>query len=136
MKITHKPKIWTMKTYTFEKLEVWQLSKKLAVWVYNITEQFPQSERFGLTRESRRSAISVPSNIAEGTSRRSYKEKSRFIEIAYSSLMELLNQLMIAVDLNFIEELTIQEGRPKIEEISNKLNALNRSYKTNKQINV
>jgi four helix bundle protein len=119
-----------MRLYTFEKLEVWKLSRKLAVRIYRITGNYPQTEKFGLTRESRRSAVSVPSNIAEGTSRRSYREKSRYIEIAYGSLMELLNQLIMAVDLHFLDEQVYLKIRPDIEELSNKLNALERSYST------
>lgn len=87
-----------MKEYSFEKLEVWQLSRKLTGKIYTLTSNFPESERFGMINQIRRAGISIPSNIAEGTSRNSFKEKIRFIEISYSSLMEVLNCLIICND--------------------------------------
>lgn len=73
--------------YPFENLNAWQESRKYVVEVYRLLEQFPQSERYALCDQIRRAVISVPSNIAEGSGRISYKEKIHFIEIAYGSLM-------------------------------------------------
>lgn len=108
-----------MRIYGFEKLKVWQESRQLVVIVYEHTRQFPSDEKFGLTAQIRRSAISVASNIAEGSGRSSIKDRQKFYRIAYGSLMELLNQLIIAVDLGMIsEDLLNVEFRPLIEKIS------------------
>ena len=104
-----------MKEFSFEKLNVWQKSKTLAVNIYTITEKFPERERFGLISQIRRASISVSSNIAEGTGRNSTKDKARFTEIAYASLMELLNQLIIAYDLSFITKDKYESFRKDIE---------------------
>ena len=128
-----------MRPFSFEKLDVWQRSRLLTENIYKLSGDFPPEERYGLTSQLRRSAVSVSSNIAEGTSRHSGKDKARFTEIAYGSLMEVLNQLITANDLEFIKESELNEIRPLIEEIGNKLNALynfqiNRTNRTNKQI--
>lgn len=117
-----------MRAYSFERLEVWQLSRKLTVKIYELTKNFPPSENFGITSQLRRAAISVSSNIAESTSRHSLRDKIRFIEISYGSLMELLSQIIISTDLQFLHQDAISETRPEIEELSNKLNALRSSY--------
>ncbi len=75
----------------------------------------------------RRAAISVSSNIAEGTSRSSYKDQAHFSQIAFSSLMELLSQLILAKDLKYINEFTYKETRELIEELSRQINALRKS---------
>ncbi|AXG69153.1 hypothetical protein KORDIASMS9_01372 [Kordia sp. SMS9] len=116
-----------MKQFSFEKLNVWQKSKTLAVNIYTITGKFPEVERFGLISQIRRCSISVASNIAEGTGRNSANDKARFTEIAYSSLIELLSQRVIAYDLNFIIKDVYELTRKDIEEISRMLNALRKS---------
>jgi four helix bundle protein len=119
-------------TYSFEKLDVWQLSRKLVTDIYMVTKGFPKEEQFGITSQIRRAAISVSSNIAEGSSRTGIKDQSQFSVIAYSSLMELLCQLILSFDLNFISSAQYSDIRSKIEEISNKLNAL-RNYQQNRK---
>jgi four helix bundle protein len=104
-----------MKIYSFEKLECWQQARKLSVWTYKITKQYPADEKFGLVSQMRRAAISVASNIAEGTSRKSKKDQAHFSTIAYSSTIELLNDLIISNDLEFINEKIYFEGRELIE---------------------
>jgi len=116
-----------MKVFSFEKLNVWQKSKALSVSIYKVTGTFPDEERFSLISQMRRCSISVSSNIAEGTGRNSMKDKARFTEIAFSSLMELLNQLILSYDLTFITEDQYQLIRKEIEEISRMLNALRKS---------
>ncbi len=116
-----------MKIYSFEKLIVWQKSRKLAVLIYKITLVFPKEELFGLTSQMRRCSISIPSNIAEGSGRQTSKEKARFTEIAYSSALELLNQLMISLDLNYINEENYLKTRTEIEEITFMLDSLRKS---------
>ena len=120
-----------MYTYSFEKLIVWQDSKELIILLYKITKKFPDDERFGLTSQIKRAAVSVSSNLAEGTSRTSSKDRAHFTTIAYSSLMEVLNQLIIAYELKFIDEKTYIQTREIIEKISNKLNSLRNSQLTN-----
>lgn len=116
-----------MKTYSFEKLEVWKESKALAIVVYRATEDFPKEERYGLISQMRRSSISIPSNIAEGTSRYSARDQIRFYELAYGSLMELLNQILISYELEFVFESTVSDLRNRIDSIAMKLSKLRKS---------
>ena len=116
-----------MKIFSFEKLNVWQKSKTLSVDIYKITSKFPDEERFGLISQMRRCSISVSSNIAEGTGRNSPKDKARFTEISFASLMELLNQLIISFELNFIAKDQYELLRKEIEDISRMLNALRKT---------
>ncbi|PKP12641.1 MAG: four helix bundle protein [Bacteroidetes bacterium HGW-Bacteroidetes-3] len=120
-----------MKEYSFEKLEVWQLSRKLVKLTYSITTSFPEEEKFGIINQMRRAAISVSSNISEGSSRNSYKDQARFTVISYGSLMELLNQYILSNDLEWINNEDLIKSRILIEEISNKLNGL-RNYQLSK----
>jgi four helix bundle protein len=105
-----------MKIYSFEKLECWQKAKELTKWVYNITSTFPLEEKFGITSQMRRAAISIASNLAEGTSRKSKKDQARFSVIAYSSTIELLNDMIIVFELNIITKEIYETGRQLIEE--------------------
>ena len=104
-----------MKVYSFEKLECWQKARELAVWTYNATGSFPADEKFGLTSQMRRAGISIASNIAEGTSRKTAKDQAHFSTNSYSSTIELLNDLIIANDLKFLSDETYLQGREKIE---------------------
>jgi four helix bundle protein len=96
--------------YSFEKLNTWIEARKLVKSIYAITEKFPAEEKFGLMLQIRRASISVVSNIAEGSARISPKDQAHFSQIAYSSLMEVLNQLIIANDLNFISNEVLEEN--------------------------
>ena len=116
--------------FPFEKLKVWQNSRTIIGIIYKITNSFPKYERFCLVDQIRRAIISVASNIAEGTSRISTKDQAHFTNLAYSSLMEVLNQLYIAYDLNYISNEIFEEIKKRIAEISNQLNAL-RKYQLN-----
>lgn len=104
-----------MKTYSFEKLESWQHAKRLAVWIYDITLVFPAEEKFGMVSQMRRAAISIASNLAEGTSRKTAKDQSHFSTISYSSTIELLNDLIIAKELRFLTEEMYKQGREMVE---------------------
>lgn len=104
-----------MRVYSFEKLECWQHARQLAVWTYRNTKNFPSEEKFGITSQMRRASVSIASNIAEGTSRKTNKDQSHFSTIAYSSTVELLNDLIISNDLNFLSEEQYKEGRDLIE---------------------
>ena len=99
--------------FSFEKLEVWQLSKDFVKEIYKITESFPKSEKYGLISQITRASVSVASNLAEGTSRVSYKDQAHFSQLAYSSLMEVICQLIIAKDLHMIKEVNYQDLRTK-----------------------
>jgi len=117
-----------LREYSFERLEVWQLSKKLTIQIYLITKSFPESEKFGVINQIRRASFSISNNLAEGNSRSSIKDRVRFIEIAFGSLMEVLNILLVSKELGFIDDISIKEIRPLIEEIGNKMNALRSSF--------
>lgn len=95
------------------------------------TQKFPSEEKFGLTNQLRRASVSIASNLAEGTSRKTNKDKAHFTTIAFSSLMEVLNQIIISKELNFIDENNYQVIRIEIEKNSNKLNALRKSQLNN-----
>ncbi len=113
--------------FSFEKLNVWIDSKELVKIIYTVTRKFPSEERFGLTSQLRRASISVASNLAEGTSRKTNKDKAHFSTISYSSLMEVLNQIIIAKELDFLETKEYMNIRTQIEKVANKLNALRNS---------
>lgn len=116
-----------MKEFSFEKLNVWNESVDLVKDIYNITKTIPSEEKFGLISQLRRSSISISSNLAEGTSRRTNKDKAHFTTISFSSAMELLNQIIICKELDFISEKEYNSIRFKIEKITNMLNALRNS---------
>ena len=113
--------------YYFERLDVWQQARQLVVQVYKLLEKFPKEEKYALCDQLRRSVISIPSNIAEGSGRIAKKETIHFLEIAYSSLMEMYCQLQIAVDLNYITEADFMEIKPLIFKVSKLLSGLRRS---------
>ena len=117
-----------MHIYSFEKLEVWKESIQLAVSTYKMTDLFPNEEKFGLISKMRRSSVSVSSNIAEGTSRSTNKDKAHFMTIAYSSTLELLNQTIISKELNFISDENYLNIRKDIESITNKVNSLRNHF--------
>ncbi len=90
--------------HNFKNLNIWKMAMILASDIYAETEIFPKSEEFGLKSQIRRCAVSVPSNIAEGSSRTSNKDFNRFLEISLGSLFELQTQILIAKDRKFIDE--------------------------------
>lgn len=114
--------------YSFEKLEVCQDAKVLVLLIYSVTKNFPASEKFSLCNQMQRCSISIVSNIAEGTSRNSIPEKQRFLEIAYSSALELYCQVIISEELLYINNETVLELKQQINKVTNKLNALSKSY--------
>ena len=95
--------------HRFKDLEIWKLSRQLCSQIYLTTFNFPDNEKFGLTNQLRRASVSVPSNIAEGCSRSSDKDFSRFLEIAIGSLYEIETQLLIAFDLGYINQTKLDE---------------------------
>jgi len=114
--------------YSFEKLNVWQEAKKLVIDVYHLLDEFPKFEKYALCDQIRRAIVSVPSNIAEGSGRKSLKEQIRFLEISYGSLMETYNQLLIAIDLTYITEESVEAIKPRIDSVAKMINGLSKSY--------
>lgn len=108
------------KIKSFTDLNAWQEGHKLAMAIYKMTKDFPKEEQFGLIIQLRRAAVSITSNIAEGFSRYSYKEKSQFYSMALGSLTEIQNQLLIAKDLGYISKEAFTE-LAKQTVITNKL---------------
>ena len=115
--------------FNFEKLEVWRKSIEFADLVYNLTRSFPVEERFGLTNQMRRASVSVSSNIAEGSSRSSKIDYSRFIELAAGSLFEVISQAHIAMRQEYFKEEGFQSLHASAEELSRMLSGL-KSYLT------
>ena len=95
--------------------------------IYKITNNFPREEKFGLISQIRRATVSVSSNLAEGTSRKTNKDKAHFTTISYSSAMEVLNQLIISKELDYISKNDYILVRQRIEKITNMLNSLRNS---------
>ncbi|MBR5725687.1 MAG: four helix bundle protein [Muribaculaceae bacterium] len=117
-----------MENYQFEKLTAWQKAKELAIAVYRLVTKFPQYEQYALSSQVRRAAISVPSNLAEGTGRSSAKEKTHFLEISYGSLLETYCQLQIAVELSYISSDDLEAIKPLFFETSRLISGLRNSY--------
>ena len=90
------------KLKSFTDLNIWKYGHELVLEIYRVTKKFPKEEMFGLTSQLRRAIVSFTSNIAEGFSRSSYKEKSQFYSMSLGSLSEVQNQLLIAKDIGYI----------------------------------
>lgn len=113
--------------FSFEKLEVWQMARKLATDIYKTTQSFPAEEKFLLVSQIRRAAVSVSANIAEGTTRQTAKDQAHFTTISYSSLMELFNHITIASDLGYVKTDELTGYRQQIQQLSVKLSNLKTS---------
>lgn len=103
--------------HNYKELQIWQRSRELVRDIYQLTEVFPDAERFGLVIQMRRSSVSIPSNIAEGSGKSSNKDFIRFLEMARSSAFELETQLILANDLGFISKANLNVLQVKLEEI-------------------
>jgi len=112
---------------TYKELKVWQKSYNLCLEIYRITAKFPKEERYGLTSQIRRAAVSVPSNIAEGYRRKSTREYIRFLYIAYGSNCELETQILLSGDLYYIETGKLEILKEGIGEVERMLKALIKS---------
>ena len=110
--------------FRFEKLDAWREAIALAGEVYDATREFPREEQFGLTSQLRRAAVSISSNIAEGTGRASDTDFTRFVGIAYGSLMEVVSQLHVAKRQGFISEGVFQRLYSHAEKIARILSGL------------
>ncbi len=103
--------------HQFKELEIWKRSRLFCSQIYAITSKFPSDEKFGLTNQLRRASVSIPSNIAEGSSRNSNKDFARFLEIAIGSAYEVETQLLIASDLGFIDTEELEKTVIELNEI-------------------
>lgn len=117
-----------MNRYSYKNLNVYQDAKAFVVAVYKLLNVFPDCEKFALCNQIRRAAISVTSNIAEGVSRISNKEKIHFLEIAYASMMEIDSQLDVSIELGYITTDQYKIIENLIVEISKQLSSLRTKY--------
>ncbi len=120
------------KKFSFEKLDVWKNSINLTVTIYKLTDNFPTRENYNLISQIRRACVSVSSNIAEGNYRISNKDRGHFLTMAYSSLMEVINQLIIANRLNYVTDEKLNHLRNDIFLIANQINKL-KEYQINRE---
>jgi four helix bundle protein len=112
-----------------ERLEVWNRAMDLVVTIYQATEAFPKEERFGLTSQIRRAAVSIPANIAEGAARDSQKEFAHFLSNAQGSASELETEVLIAKRLGYLAETTYETMRFEIDGVGRMIIGLSRSVK-------
>ena len=120
-----------MEVFGYRKLIAYQKAKEVIKRTYKLLKKFPEEERFAMCDQLRRASVSVTSNIAEGVNRFSLKDKARFIEIAYGSLMEVSSQLEIAEELGYITTSDRQNMDQLIEDDARLLSGLLNSYKPN-----
>jgi four helix bundle protein len=118
------------KIQSFTQLNVWKISHQLVLSIYQATQQFPSHELYGLTNQIRRCAVSITSNISEGFTRQTRKEKLQFYYISLGSLAELQNQLLIARDLKYIKNDSFLSFAYKTVEIRKLLNGIIKSAQT------
>lgn len=118
-----------MNRYSYKNLNVYQDAKMFVVAVYKLLDSFPDTEKFALCNQIRRAAISVTSNIAEGVSRTSNKEKIHFLEIAYASMMEVDSQLDVSIELGYITIEQYELINKQINNIGRQLSVLRNKYK-------
>ena len=121
--------------FSYRKLNVYQLSKKLVTDIYKLIGTFPNTETYALSDQLRRAAISIPSNIAEGTAKASPKEQFHFLEIAYGSLMEIMCQLEISYDLGYIDQVQLRQSEEEIVMIYKMLSSMQSTLKSRIQSN-
>lgn len=114
---------------SYQDLIVWRKAMNLVVGVYRLTEAFPRAEQYGLTSQLRRSAVSVPSNIAEGYRRSTTKNYHQFLTIAFGSASELETQLLIAHRLNFGLPANYRGVNELLNEVLRMLNRLVNNFK-------
>lgn len=117
---------------SFTDLNAWREEHNLVLMIYNSTQLFPKEEQFGLTNQLRKAGVSVTSNMAEGFSRKSSKEKVQFYAIALGSLTELQNQILIARDVGYIDSESFQKLANKTVTVSKLINGLIKSINNSK----
>ena len=123
-----------MDNFGFRDLRVYQTSKDFVKTIYGLLSTYPPNEQYALCDQLRRASVSVPSNIAEGMSRLSDREKVHFIEISYGSLMEVLCQMEISKELNYVTEEQMKDIENQITIIAKQLSKL-RATLSNSSLN-
>jgi len=118
------------KIVKFTDLDAWQEAHKLVLEIYEITKKFPKEEMFGLVNQMRRAVISITSNIAEGFSRNSFKEKLQFYSRAQGSVTELQNQLLAAKDIGYISKEKFDNIAQQTVKVHKIINGLIKKSKT------
>lgn len=113
--------------FSYRNLRVYKQAKELVIFVYNLLKTLPREEQYALCDQLRRSVVSIPSNIAEGMGRSSIKEQIHFIEIAFGSLHEVMCQLELAYELNFITKSQFVESEEQIKSVAQMLSGLRTS---------
>ena len=111
---------------SFEKLLVWQKAHQLTLGVYRVTRSFPEDERYGLTAQMRRCAVSTGANLAEGSARRSEKDFARFVQIAFGSASELEQHLILVIDLGYLSKENYAQLDAQVTEVKRMLTGLRR----------
>jgi len=117
--------------HRYKELHVWQKAIDLAVEVYRITEKLPTEEKYGLISQMNKSAISIPSNIAEGAGRNGKKEFDNFLEIALGSSFELDTQIIISNRLEYVSDHDFQHLEKELEHVQNMIVKLKKSLNIN-----
>ena len=110
--------------HDYKKLDVWSKAMELASQIYQLTESFPDTEKFGLISQMRRSGVSIPSNIAEGAGRNSNKEFNNFLSIALGSAFELETQLLLSAKLGLVNTKDIDNILLELESVSKMIHSL------------
>ena len=118
-----------MSISSFRELRVWQLGMELTEKVYCLTADFPKSETYGLSSQMRRSAVSIPSNLAEGHGRNSTKEFLQFIAIAFGSICELETQILLSYRFKYIETNDLETTLALLTETSKTIRGLQKALK-------
>lgn len=113
--------------FPFEKLRLWQEARAWVQGIYLLTRYFPADGRFGLTSQINRPEVSVPTNLAEGCGRTSLKDQAHFSQIAYASLLETVDLLIIAADQGFVSPVDLGIQRDQSASPCNQINALRKS---------
>lgn len=113
--------------FGFEKLIAWKEARAFISKIYELTDNFPNKEKFGLSSQIQRAAVSIAANIAEGSSRFSGKDFVRFLQYSYGSLMEVLSHAYVAFDRKYIENDSLQNIRNNVRKLSFLINKLSKS---------
>ena len=116
-------------TFRFENLEIWQESRKFNTKIYSVTKKFPEEEKFGLTNQLRRAAVSVTLNIAEGSDRKSDREFVRFLRMSLTSLEEVVTALYVSLDQSYLTKEKFDDLYKDANYIAIKINALVKKIK-------
>ncbi|MBM4171228.1 MAG: four helix bundle protein [Ignavibacteria bacterium] len=115
---------------SFQNLQVWQIAHKLVLMIYIVVDKFPKKEEFRLTSQIIRAVISIPSNIAEGMGRYTRKEFIKYLIVSRGSLEEVKYQIILAKDLNYIDQITFEKLISEIQLLGKKINSLISSLKS------